>query len=132
MVDVRRSINRASPAGAGNITSIVTRVKFFAFGYGNFFHAAHLMAFQGMDPSKLTFPPLIDYVRGNMLAGNAMSAPVLGAFVFGALAFILPGPDGTTALLRPTALRRPPPGQRAAISTDGSGSSEEETVDSSL
>ena len=89
VVDAARSLERGKATGRGGLHALVTKAKLFSFRRGAFFTGAHLLAFQGLCPWSLVLPEGFTYANANLLAGNAMTASVVGAVLMSALVYVL-------------------------------------------
>ena len=99
MVDVARGMERSLCRQPGQINALVKHVKLFSFHRGGFYNAHHLLAFQGLDPARISLPKNFSYRTACRIAGNMMTTSVIGGLTLCALAFCLPGPDGEGPLL---------------------------------
>jgi hypothetical protein len=132
--DVARGHGRGNLRAHGLLPALVVRGKIFSFRSGRFLNAARLLALQGIAPWRLKLLPPFSYMLGNKLAGNAMTASVLGAIVMPLLAYArLSAASGQEPLMQP--LSRPlassPPQPSPMDSETESGTSESDDEASS-
>ena len=102
--DVARGHGRSNLRCNGLLPALVVHGKIFSFRLGRFLTGHHLLALQGIPPWRLRLVRPFSYALANKLAGNAMTASVLGAIVMPLLAYArLGSASGQEPLLQPPA-----------------------------
>jgi hypothetical protein len=76
---VKRSINRTRPQRGTRTDALLTKTKFYDFGSEKVLDGFVHLGIQGFDPRRYTLDTSTTYGQMALLAGNAMTASVLGA-----------------------------------------------------